>query len=461
MNSNKIYTFFIVLFLLFWNPLTYQWIYSGTAVMENRDMWYFITAIFITGLAAIYGLGRNWFNERLKNALLTLSFTGILFAVLVMFDGLVGWVKPKAAEGLIFEPNSEAHYRTAEFDVWAKTNSLGLRNEECRLDKGENYRILCFGDSWTFGWGVNLENSWPKQLEQYLKTNGVPNVEAINCGQGGQHPSVYRQYMEKTVPLLKPNLVLVGLLEGDDLAQLYEKDFMNADPNVMDGQDKYSPGRQLHSLKKFFQISFANILSVVHGKSPGQIDIKSNWEKNTSDLMVNFSPIQRIRYESLDDSLQHMFQTGNVNPAVLRAQIQFPERLAIFNEPKHPATRYACQELDKELRLMKSICEQNNCSLAVITMPVSVFSGHQVSGGMLDHILGQYLYENNRIDSIYRSTAVQNNLLYMELTQHFKNLEDKNAYFFHFDGHPNKEGYAEIGCYVGEQLLLQDVINPL
>ena len=46
---------------------------------------------------------------------------------------------------------------TVEFDFVANINSLGVCDREVDIEKGNRYRILCFGDSWTFGWGVEIE----------------------------------------------------------------------------------------------------------------------------------------------------------------------------------------------------------------------------------------------------------------------------------------------------------------
>ena len=64
------------------------------------------------------------------------------------------------------------------------------------------------------------------KLEKYLLANGYENIEVINCGRGGQYTSTYKKYLAKAVPLLKPDLVLVGVLQADDLAQLYENNFL-------------------------------------------------------------------------------------------------------------------------------------------------------------------------------------------------------------------------------------------
>jgi len=87
-----------------------------------------------------------------------------------------------------------------------------------------------------------------------------------------------------------------------------------------------------------------------------------------------------------------------------------------------------------------------------------MFTGHQVIRTPTD-ILDPYFVSNNKIDSIYRSLATENNIPYIEMTQHFISLPDKTGYFYRFDGHPNARGYKEIGNFIGEQLLLMKYIN--
>ncbi len=50
------------------------------------------------------------------------------------------------------------------------TNSLGLRNKEAMIKKGNDvFRIICLGASPTFGWGVKEEQTYSYQLENLLK----------------------------------------------------------------------------------------------------------------------------------------------------------------------------------------------------------------------------------------------------------------------------------------------------
>src|SRR3989339_352779 len=68
----------------------------------------------------------------------------------------------------------------------AKANSQGLRDYEYGLKKpGNSIRIAAVGDSTTFGSGVNLEDTYVKQLEKILNKNCSKKIEVINFGAGG------------------------------------------------------------------------------------------------------------------------------------------------------------------------------------------------------------------------------------------------------------------------------------
>ena len=230
-SNNKFYIFFIIIALLFWNPVSYYLFYSNTPIYSIKAIHIFYWIIFVSGTISAILIQKNVFNDKIKNVVLTVALIGILFSVFVIVDRLAGLVSkngPAPAqnqEWLIFEPNVKARHKTVEFDYIANINSLGLRDREIDIDKGNKFRILCFGDSWTFGYGVNIEESWPKVLERYLLTNGIENIEVVNCGRPGQFTGTYRKYMEEIVPLLKPDLVLVGVLQLDDLAQIYTHNF--------------------------------------------------------------------------------------------------------------------------------------------------------------------------------------------------------------------------------------------
>ena len=71
-----------------------------------------------------------------------------------------------------------------------KRNSLRMRDKEFPIRKTSNeYRILCVGDSTTFGAGEKLKDTWPKQLEKKLKLINS-DIFVINGGGTGNHPHI-------------------------------------------------------------------------------------------------------------------------------------------------------------------------------------------------------------------------------------------------------------------------------
>src|SRR3989344_5337015 len=58
---------------------------------------------------------------------------------------------------------------TDEFNISINTNSLGYRDYEFTIKKPEDInRILVIGDSTTYGFGVEIDETYAKVLEKYL-----------------------------------------------------------------------------------------------------------------------------------------------------------------------------------------------------------------------------------------------------------------------------------------------------
>ncbi len=247
-TNNKIYSFFITLALLFWNPLSFYLFYSNTLVYSELVIHIFYWIIFLSGILLVIIMQKDKLGEKFKNIAFAIAIIGIIYSTFVIIDRVFGLVTKneieqiKKQEWQLFEPNTTARYKTSEYEYIVNINSLGFRDRETNIEKGDKFRICCVGDSWTYGWGVNIENSWPKILEQYLHSNVSENIEVINFGRPDQYTSTYKKYMAQTVPLLKPDIVLVSVLQLDDLAQLY--------PDTLTSQNLFKKDNSLKDFAK-------------------------------------------------------------------------------------------------------------------------------------------------------------------------------------------------------------------
>jgi lysophospholipase L1-like esterase len=369
--------------------------------------------------------------------------------VLVLADRTAGIFLQKKIS-ILFAPNSRAKFHTSEFDFVAEINSMGLRDSEIKPRSGSTFRILCFGDSWTFGWGVNAENSCPKKLEAHLREKGY-TAEVINCGKSGECTADYKKNIEELVPLLHPDLVLAGVLQSDDLAQLYE----NAFPA---GHDHPFWFKLKTSLTSFLRESFPNFLSLLKPTHTDEHAINLEWREEAQAIISGFSREQMSRYQTFNDSLKILFESGNLNPALVNSYIYSPDRHSMINDPKGKPAIFAVAQMKKDFEDMKSICNKNSCPLIFIDLPESYYTGHKVVR-MPGNDYNEFLYANNKIDSMYKEVAAHVNIPFYELTERFKNLPDKDSYFFKYDGHPTAKGYEEIADAVSEFLIKEKLFE--
>ncbi|MFC1631241.1 SGNH/GDSL hydrolase family protein [Candidatus Omnitrophota bacterium] len=92
-------------------------------------------------------------------------------------------------------------------DQQIQINSRGLRDQEYELEKGAGvFRILCLGDSATFGFGLYPEKVYHSLLENKLNQNAAFDIkfEVINGGSTGysslQGLNLYQHYGVKYAP---------------------------------------------------------------------------------------------------------------------------------------------------------------------------------------------------------------------------------------------------------------------
>ncbi len=109
-------------------------------------------------------------------------------------------------------------FHTDDFDVRVVTNNQGLREpQEVAASHDGKYRIVVVGDSMTFGWGVESDESYPRVAETLLREKyGITNVEVINMGKPGANPNEYLRFIRQYASQFNPDLIVLGFLIGND-----------------------------------------------------------------------------------------------------------------------------------------------------------------------------------------------------------------------------------------------------
>ena len=95
----------------------------------------------------------------------------------------------------------------------------GLRGEEIKEKRRDEFRIVLAGDSFTFGWGVDDKNTLDRYLNEYIK-NAYPgkNIQVINAGVAGYGPWQSYLFILERVLIYKPDIILFQTLVANDIA---------------------------------------------------------------------------------------------------------------------------------------------------------------------------------------------------------------------------------------------------
>jgi lysophospholipase L1-like esterase len=142
----------------------------------------------------------GWPTERVR------SFSKLLNFDARSFDAAIGIFRPGARSTVMWPP---------ELAYEVHVNALGLRGPEIdRTPPPGRTRILALGDSMTFGYFLEENETWPARLEALLRATGR-DVEVVNSGVGGWTISSETLFLEERALALAPAQVVLAFCAND------------------------------------------------------------------------------------------------------------------------------------------------------------------------------------------------------------------------------------------------------
>ena len=112
----------------------------------------------------------------------------------------------------------DADWLDSDGCVEVQINEFGLR-ERAEIRPGNKAegerRIVCIGDSFTFGWGIPVEQCWVRKLEEDLRTSHG-DVRTVNCGASGALTvDEYEFGLRTRFGQFQPDVVIVSIYLND------------------------------------------------------------------------------------------------------------------------------------------------------------------------------------------------------------------------------------------------------
>lgn len=371
-----------------------------------------------------------------KRLLLLFITLAICLIASVVTDRAAKAFLPKHGPGLLFPTNTTRHFQTPEFSFTVKTNSLGFRDREFSDQKNAGIRILALGDSFTYGWGVEIDHSWPKILEQRLRSAGL-DVEVANLGKPAGSPRNYANIAEKAVPVLKPDLLVVAVLQGDDLAQ------MELPPQPETNQVPNTDSIKYPRVRAVAKRLYPNFLAWMDERENSEAVLAAQWKRDAQIFLTVFTAEEKARLEQIDPRVRAAFLNGELNPALVYLSIHQPEYFLQAMDANSPKIRALISKMAEQFARLKIIAQRNNAEVLIVSMPYGIYvsPANLQSRERLGFKATPDMLTTGAPDEEISLACQMAGVKFYDYTRDFRHASLQNNLFFELDGHINALGH--------------------
>lgn len=394
----------------------------------------------------------------LKNLILIAVSVAAVLVLSFACDWAVGKAAPEprlpGVLELIFPPHAQQTFETTEFMYTAHINSLGLRERELPPERGDVFRIVAIGDSYTYGWGVEQEQTWLRLLEELLAAQGYP-VQTVNLGKPGSGPPDYAALAERAVPILRPDLILVVLLQGNDLGAAGPENVTVPKGNRFDFLRQIYPNtiRLLHDLRRNRDFGNRGQQEMPPQKSSGEDNRR--WAANTAqEFHEKMTPEERARFDALEDRVKEAFLTGNLNPYLIDLALKNPQFYCLTMDLENPWTKTCIERTAGQLARIKKVADDFGAAALVLSIPEGAYVNEEALRNIrrVGYNVPDNLIDNTAPDEGIRLAAERAGLPFLSVSDAFRARRTETGLFYELDGHLTVAGHRLYGEALSEAL---------
>ena len=391
---------------------------------------------------------------------LTVLFTVVCVVLgpalaIVVADKLVGLTTSlsPAEPILVLRPSSSDSYQTKEFTFTATTNTLGMRDRDVDLQQKAGVRVLALGDSFTYGWGVDDALPWPRVVERRLAQEAHP-VEILNFGCPGSGVDAYAHIAESVVPMAKPDVVLVAVLQGIDLKLADLGSTTNRLFQDKVEQDSQTSAPVVHRiLPNFCEVVARRAAHTSRLKTAPET--RQDWKAMTSWMTHRLTTQEARAFGTLDETVREMFFLGDLNPWEVYFALKYPDYVSFTLEAGRPEVERAVQTMATHLARIRQAAEQANARAVVISVPPAWYYNRHalVSKRRVGYRLDDSALLSDAPDSCIRRAAEAAGIEFWSFTPEFRRLNPDEKWYYDLDGMYNARGHQLLGEQVSKALL--------
>jgi lysophospholipase L1-like esterase len=374
--------------------------------------------------------------------------TGVLLAATAKHDAA------GASQGLLFPPNTTMEHRSQEFDYTVKINSLGFRGPDFPSPNSDTLRIAIIGDSYVYGWGVADDATWPATLERNLRAKGVP-VAVANLGRPGAQPRHYADVAESAIPVLRPQLVIVGVLSGQDYAQEWWST-QNLQERIQTASGRELPSLFWRKLRDGAERIGARIYpttvnlltrsapqSAQPEKKVSEEETRAALRKQARDVESAWGATERARFARLDTSVIRLFYDGDLNPAILYYSLKRPEYFQLTEQFSTPRGRKVVAAISSAFDRIRRVTERYGGTAVAVSIPYMPYASERGCQAIqrLGYTCDRRMYTGGDADQATLEAARHAGIRAFAVTDSVRAAASNQELYYPTDTHFNRSGY--------------------
>ena len=132
------------------------------------------------------------------------------------------WLEPVERYGHVMKPDFHQDYSFpgTDYVMEVQTNRLGLRDEEPKETSADMPTILFMGDSFTFGFGVDVQDRFDRVLARRLEDQSRP-VRSINTGTPAWGTIQATRFVADRLDQFNPDVIVLTFCSNDSSDDAY------------------------------------------------------------------------------------------------------------------------------------------------------------------------------------------------------------------------------------------------
>lgn len=360
-------------------------------------------------------------------------------------DWVIGPPPPPNFDGkqlsLLFAPNAKEHFESSEFRYTAEMNALGLRDVPIVPGKQKRLRIVAIGDSFTYGWGVDIQDTWVKRLESSLRGLGH-EVEVINAGRSGTGSASYEEMAARILPVLQPDILLIGMLHND--VGLSHAERVDLDkPFWLDALGFLFP----NTMARIDQSRMEKALLTPTTQGPPEISIERNREMSKEAANFQASRMtaeQRARLDALSPEIRDQYFGGMLNPFMVSVGVTAPFFYSSVARLDEAAFEETVNRVAANLEAVKQVAMMHGAETLVAIVPAGPYTNRPQNKSLvrLGFETDESMLSSDIPDRLTREASARAGLDCLSVTQVFRQRMEDPSLYFPLDNHFTSAGHA-------------------